>query len=70
MVGPAFARLDGARREPEETAGKAGVRRGRTVVSQGLLKWLDDNVDRWPWRLWVVDELSGYKNPGSVRSAC
>lgn len=38
-----------------------------TVVSQGLLKWLDDNVNRWPWRLWVIDELSGYKNPGSVR---
>lgn len=38
-----------------------------TIVSQSLLKWLDENVEHWPWTIWIVDELSGYKNPDSGR---
>lgn len=38
-----------------------------TIVSQDLLAWLDRTVEVWPWRGLVVDELSGYRNPDSVR---
>lgn len=59
-----WAVLDGSpKRRMEALEKDAAV----TVVSQGLLKWLDANVGRWPWTVWVVDELSGYKNPDSVR---
>lgn len=39
-----------------------------TIIGRDSLDWLDKTLKRWPYNGIIVDELSGFKTPGSTRS--
>lgn len=38
-----------------------------TIINQENIAWLDRNMRDWPWTGIVIDELTGFKDPGSKR---
>lgn len=62
-----FAVACGMKPDPKRRAEALARNATVTIINQENLGWLDKHVDEWPWDCIILDELSGYKDPGSKR---